>query len=59
MGGRVMKAIGYITVFCFLIMTAHYLASTSPENNVELALFFGAMIPIIMAVCAGLNGDWD
>ena len=54
-----MKAIGYITVFCFLIMTSHYLASTAPENNVELALFFGAMIPIIMAVCAGLNGDWD
>ncbi len=54
-----MKAIGYITVFCLLIFGAHYAASSAVDCNVGLALFFGILIPIIMAVAAGFNGDWD
>ena len=37
---------------------AHYLASIAVAYNVGLALFFGMLIPIIMAAIAELNGDF-
>ena len=52
-----MKAVGYITVFIALCWGAHWAATNAPKNNVELALFTGALIPIIMAFVAAINED--
>jgi len=52
-----MKIVGYITVFCLLCFGAHWAATNAPENNIEIALFNGALIPIIMAFVAAINED--
>jgi len=52
-----MKAVGYITVFCLVLFGAHYIATNAAGYNVELALFFGALIPIVMAFIADMAGD--
>ena len=54
-----MKVVGYITVFCFLIWSAYFVSSGAQQGNVGLALFFGMLIPIIMAFIADINGDMD
>lgn len=54
-----MKGIGYITVFILLVVGAYQLANGAYQYNVGLALFLGMLIPIIMVIAAGINGDWD
>lgn len=54
-----MKALGYVCTFCFLCFLARTAAHAAISNNVELALFFGAMIPIAMTLIAAANGDMD
>ena len=54
-----MKAFGYVCEFLILLFSAFYLASHAPKGNVELALLFGILIPIVMLFTAGVNGDID
>lgn len=54
-----MKALGYICTFCFLCFVSRAIANTAICNQVELALFLGALIPIAMMLIATANGDMD
>lgn len=54
-----MKVIGYICVFCALCYCLHGVVCVAKQYNIELAMFAGALIPITMAIVAGINGDLE
>ena len=53
-----MKALGYAVVFGALCVGAYYAASSAPQGNVQLGIFFGMLIPFAMMVVAEINGDF-
>lgn len=54
-----MKAFGYLCAFLFLCFGARLLAISAASNNVELGVFLGILIPVVIAVLALANGDFD
>lgn len=54
-----MKALGYLVVFFALVLGCRYLANAASQDNVELALVFGMLIPVIMCFVAMFNGDLE